>query len=171
MLNARRAVTALDAVIDETLHNDPSIRHRAISILSRLGSNTEVAGMMGCLLKTKDQAERDEIEKSIVTVCRRIPNAADQANPILHVYAESATTDKLALMPLMGRVGGARSLAFVRKELASENAARPSRPALSASVEWRSTGSWWECSGDREIFTGVSSRSAELSEFPESVHW
>jgi len=124
ILDRRRAVAAVPALLQEALHKDANIRRRSMAALGRLGSAADVPGMIAALLKTEDARERDNTEKAITSVCTRVPDEAQQADPVLAVYATANQADKNIVLPVLGRVGGPKALEQVRVELASTDAER-----------------------------------------------
>lgn len=94
-----------------------------MAALGRLASERDVQDMVFAMFGLKDPGERDETEKAITAVCNRIPDEDRQAEPVLDLYQRLASRQSTtALLPVLGRIGGAKSLDAIRTALASRNA-------------------------------------------------
>jgi HEAT repeat protein len=122
ILDRRRAVAAVPALLQEALHEDANIRRRSMSALGRLGSAADVPGMVKVLLKIEDARERDDTQKAITSVCTRVPDENQRGDPVLAVYATANQADKNVVLPVLGRIGGPKALEQVRVALASGDA-------------------------------------------------
>ena len=124
VLDRRRAEVAVPALLEEALGPDEGIRRRAMAALGRLAAARDVAGMLKAMAKTQDAGEREEIERAVLAVASRVPDEAKQAEPVLAVYRAASEAEKNALLPLLGRIGGADALDLARAALASADPAR-----------------------------------------------
>ncbi|MHB1034002.1 MAG: HEAT repeat domain-containing protein [Pirellulales bacterium] len=124
ILDRRAAAAAVPALLDEARHENADLRRRAIGALGRLAGPGDVAGMIKALAKITDRGERDEAERAITLVCSRIPDEAQQAEPVLAVYAAAGEDEKSALLPVLGRIGVPKTLDIIRSGLTSGDAAR-----------------------------------------------
>ena len=121
ILDRRRAVSEINAIVDQCQHADKSVRQLAFKISSRLGSPKEISKLAKIHSANKDRGERDEIEKSIVTICRRIPSVDRQADPVISIYKNANRESQIALLPLLGRLGGKNALELVRAAVKDKN--------------------------------------------------
>ncbi len=120
ILDRRRATSALDAIIEEASHRDATVRKLAVDIFSRLGAESDISKMIAAWKTTADRGERDEMEKAIVAVCRRIPDPEQQCGPVLALYHSADAETQTELLPLLGRIGGEEVLQLVRADMTSE---------------------------------------------------
>ena len=131
ILNARRAVSALPTF--KALLNDKSqtLRERVMSALSRLGQSSDVAVMLTATTKLSGP-EKDRAEKNIVNMCRRLP---DGAEPVVAYFEAADEEAKLAIMPLLGRIGDEAALTKIRESLNSSDMKRKD-VAVTALSNW-----------------------------------
>jgi HEAT repeat protein len=118
ILDVRRAAVAARALLDEVASGDAKIRRAAISALGNIAGPNDIPGMVRGLLKIKDAGERNEAAWAIASVCSRIADDAKRAEPVLAVYHEAPTAEQIALLPVLGRIGGAEAVALVREAIA-----------------------------------------------------
>lgn len=121
VLHRRRAVAAVPALLEETGHADVEIRRRAMAALSELAEIDDVPAMVAGVLTAERGAERDSAEKAVMLLCNRVADRQQRADPVLAVYAKASETDQSALLPLLGRIGGAQAFEKVRAALASDD--------------------------------------------------
>ena len=80
--------------------------------------------MVQGVLKAQKGPERDAAERAIMAVCGRIADADKRAEPLIAAMGELVEEDQLALVPALGRVGGAAALKSVEAAIADKNAQR-----------------------------------------------
>ena len=76
------------------------------------------------LLKIRDAGERDEAGRAVAAVCAGAPTRLDQADPVLDEYHKAAPAEQLVLLPVLGRIGGAKVLRLVREAVADPDPKR-----------------------------------------------
>ena len=121
VLQRRRSAGSVVVLMDEIDHEDPEVRRRAMAALSQLAEIEDVPKMTAGVLFADRGGERDEAEKSIMLLCRRVGEKDAQAAPVLGVYGKASADDQRALLPLLGRIGGAGALEQVEAALASDD--------------------------------------------------
>jgi HEAT repeat protein len=121
ILERRRAVAAVSALLQEILHDDANVRRRAMSALGQLAGADDVAGMLTGLIRSSEGGERDEAEKAIAAVCARIPDDAQQVDVVVAVYQRSPDEQRAIILPVLGRIGSARALQTVRAAITSSD--------------------------------------------------
>jgi len=135
VLEARGAVAAVPALLQEVTGDTADLRRRAMRTLGKLASPADVPAMLRGLLKATAGSERGDAEKAVAQVCSRIPEADLQSAPVIAAYQQAGATDRLALLPLLGRIGGSKALGIVKTALASEDASL-SKAGLDALSNW-----------------------------------
>jgi HEAT repeat protein len=122
VLDARRAISAVPALLKEALGEDAGVRTRAMSALGRLAEPKDISGMVQGLLKADKGAERDNAEKAVMFVCQQITPAETRADPVLAVVANAGQSQQAAVLPMLGRIGAPKALELIRAALASKHA-------------------------------------------------
>jgi len=122
ILERRLAVSAVPVLLADAACPTAEIRRRAIGALNRLAGPQHVSAMIKVMLSSNEPAERSDLEKAIVTACQRVSEGDKQSDAVFKAYTTSNSTEKVALLPLLGRIGGAQVLEIARTALASSNA-------------------------------------------------
>ncbi len=121
ILDRRRAVESIPLLLELAAGDNADLRRRAFASLARLASPSDVPQMIQALLKLKEQRDREDAEKAIATVCGRISEPDERAEPVLAVYQRLAPAEQLKIIPLVGRIGAVKSLAMLRAMLAQDD--------------------------------------------------
>jgi len=122
VLDARRSVVAVPALLKEAQNEDAGIRGKAVRALGDMGEPGNVRAMISMLLKAPKGRERDQIDRAIWFICKRIGDADGRAEPVLAALAGASEADRCILLPLLGRIGGKKALQAIEPALSSSNA-------------------------------------------------
>lgn len=106
LVKARQPVGAVALLLTEAEYDHAEVRTAAMAALARLAGPKGIAAMTSAVLCAEKGAERDDAERAVMQVCQRVPNAARRAEPVMHVLNSAASADHIALLPLLGRIGG-----------------------------------------------------------------
>lgn len=120
LIEARNAIEAADALLPDLLSDNANVRRSAARALGKLAQPKHVPAILLGLTKAAAGGERDDLEKAIMFVCERIGNPEDRAEPLIAAYADDKI-DKTLLLPVIGRVGGAKAAELVRKAAAADS--------------------------------------------------
>ncbi|MBV9470300.1 MAG: HEAT repeat domain-containing protein, partial [Abitibacteriaceae bacterium] len=121
-LTARRAPKSLPALLKSAGDTDENVRVEAIKSLGTLGDDTTVATLVGLLAKAPSDAQRDAAQQSLKDIIDRSGNKAADAAPILIALPGTQPPVHIALLSLLGKVGGAAALDTVRAATRDTNA-------------------------------------------------
>ncbi len=121
VLNKRKTIGAAPALLKETQSENAGVRGKAIGALANIGEPKDVPALIKMLLATKKGGQRDQIERAIWFISKRIGDPQQRANPVLPALAGASEADLCALLPLVGRIGGKKALEAVKPQLASKN--------------------------------------------------
>ncbi|MEM7455812.1 MAG: HEAT repeat domain-containing protein [Planctomycetota bacterium] len=136
ILDRRRATAMIDTIVADTTHEDASVRQLAVQIFSRLGSPEQISAMVESWQSNPERREKDEIEKAIVVVCRRIPEPDEQGLPVLQIYESAPEELQNGLLPMMGRIGTERILETVRGAAGDSSSRERYTAAVNALANW-----------------------------------
>lgn len=124
VLLARQARGAVPLFFEQAAAADPATREAAIGALGRLATPADLPALVALLVAGRDGPDRDAIEKAIMFVAARIPDRDRRADAVL---AAAGGSGRLVALPVLGRIGGQRSLALIRAAIADgDGAARES---------------------------------------------
>jgi HEAT repeat protein len=124
VLTARRAIDAIPAISALAVEEDAETRMASMVSLGQMAGPENVATMLQGVLAASKGAERDAAEKSVMTVCNRTKDPNQRAEPILTAWANRSESDRTALLPTLGRVGGNGALVIVETAIGAENPER-----------------------------------------------
>lgn len=126
VLAARRATGELDAIIAATTDNDGGVRTVAMNALGQIGKPDQLAAILPGVLKADKGRERDNAERNVVEVCRRIDNEDHRGDALISALGTIDAAQRDELMPLIGRVGGKRLIKFVADIATGDDTSRRS---------------------------------------------
>ncbi len=121
ILKRRRSVAAVPVLLEESRHSEPHVRTYAMAALSQLAQHDDVPEMVQGVLVADAGSERDGAEKAVMLLCNRVTDRDERADPILQVFDTLADEDQKSLLPLLGRIGGKRSLEKIQTALESKD--------------------------------------------------
>jgi HEAT repeat protein len=130
---------AIDPLVEIAANPDPAEYVPALNGLRGIADpdKADIPRLVQLLLRSEPGKHRDEVEKTILIVCDKLPAGADRAEPVLASLAKFDEAEKPKYLPVLGRLGGARSLAMIEAGLKDrEPAVRES--ALRALCNWPS---------------------------------
>lgn len=121
VLAARKSTVAVPALLTEAAARDPEDYRRALRALRILAEPQHVTALIDLLMKAHDDAHREEIERAVMLVCNRSADADRRAEPILERFAKATPAERCLLLPVLGRIGGAKALEAVRAAMKSDD--------------------------------------------------
>jgi HEAT repeat protein len=133
ILATRRALDTIPDLLSVAIDADAKVRTAAMVALGQIAGPEHTPGMVRAVLKAKPGTEREAAEKAIMFVCGRIPDAQKRADPLLAAMESLNETDRTALLPTLGRVGGPHALKVVEAAIAN---ARRHEAGLRALCNW-----------------------------------
>lgn len=120
VLLTRQARAAVPVFFAEAAAADPSTRERAVAALGRLAGPADLPALVGLLAAGPGGPDRDSVEKAIMFVAQRMPDDDARADAVL---AAAGGSGRAAVLPVLGRIGGRKSLALIRAAVADGDAA------------------------------------------------
>ena len=123
--SSRRAprLTTVGDLLAAATGDDAKVRRAAMVALSQLASANNLPGMFKAVLKAEKGTEREAAEKAVAVVAGGIDDADARASAMLSAWAKFNAQDQIALLPALGRVGGAKIYTVVKKAMADEDMA------------------------------------------------
>lgn len=114
VLAQRESRMAFPVLVAETANADDQISLAAFRALGQLATPGQLMTVTRCLTTQARRQIAGEAEQAILPAFQRIPEAADQVEPVLKVYAATPkTAPRQVLLRLMGTLGGAKALETV----------------------------------------------------------
>jgi HEAT repeat protein len=120
-LAARHAVAATQALLHSAEDADAGVRNESLKALGLVGPTTALPGLAALLLKAEDAAFRSEAATALVSVANRDPDIEGRSEAVLKALGASGGPAKFALLGVLGRIGGQKSLEAVRAALKDQD--------------------------------------------------
>ncbi|TWT78771.1 hypothetical protein CA13_01680 [Planctomycetes bacterium CA13] len=124
VVEARRPLGAVSLLLQEASGSHPRVRRRAMAALANLAGPNDIAAMTSAVLHAEKGSERDSAEKAVMLVCQQINESDRRADLIIQVLQSSSPKDQVALLPMLGRVGGSKAKQEIEAALRSRESAR-----------------------------------------------
>jgi HEAT repeat protein len=159
VLQAHRPAGVVALLIGEAGEQGPVVATRAWAALAKLAAPNDIPALVAALLKTEKGPVREEAERAVRQVCLQIADATQRAQAVLKIYEAAAPADRLALLPLLGRIGGSDVRAVVQAALDSKDPA-----VYEAGV--RAISNWPDATAADQLL-----RLAETAEAPVHREW
>ena len=126
ILAVRRASSEIPAIIAATTDHDSNVRTAAMNALGQIGMPEQLAVMLPGVLMASRGGERDNAERNVAEVCRRIDNENERGDALIAALDTVDAGQRDELMSLVGRVGGKRLIKFVADIATGTEASRRS---------------------------------------------
>lgn len=123
VLKRLKCCEAIDPLIGLAATANPDSYGPALDGLRGIAdpNDYDVPRLVKLLLATPPGKHREEVERTILIVCEKLPVAADRATPVLAALAKVDSSELPQYLPLLGRLGGAKVLEIVNAALGSDN--------------------------------------------------
>lgn len=119
----RRIFPAKNAVADALASPSPRVRLQALRALRTLGTPSDVPAVLTLLLKTDDETERTEAEKTTAALSQKVSNADNRASAIrMRLAREADPAVRVKLIGLLPLIGDNSTLPALRTALGDANA-------------------------------------------------
>ncbi len=122
VLATHRALDTIPDILQAAEDNDPIVRTAAMAALGQLASPEDIAHMVRGVLMAEKGREREAAEKAVMFVCQRIEPQEKQAEPVLAAMNTLDETDRMAILPTLGRVGGSTARKAIETAIADPDA-------------------------------------------------
>ena len=118
-----RCYEAIDPLLKLAANEDPKTYEPALEGLRRIADpdKHDISRLVSLLLRLPQGRQHDEVEKTILRVCEKLPADAVRADLVLAALAKVPATDSPKYLPLLGRLGGAKALQIVETSLKQDN--------------------------------------------------
>ena len=122
VIEVRRPASAVPLLLGEAIGQNAMVAARALAALGKLAAPGDIPALAGVCLKIGHGPLQEDAERALVRTCLQL-DATKRAQPLLAMYRAATPADQLALLPLLGRVGGADVRPLVQTALASNDPA------------------------------------------------
>lgn len=134
-LAARHVVAATPALVKAAEDADAGVRNEALKALGVVADRAVLPAVAAVLVKTADDGTRNEAAAALVKIAGREADLEQRSAPILQALAASSGPARLALLGVLGRIGGQQSLAAMRAAV-QDSDEKVKDAAIRALAEW-----------------------------------
>jgi len=116
---------AIDPLVEIAANADPAEYGPALNGLRGIADpdKTDIPRLVKLLLRSTAGKHRDEVEKTILIVCDKLPAEADRSQLVLACLAKVERPETPKYLPVLGRLGGSKALAMIEASLDDPNPA------------------------------------------------
>ncbi|MBN1853075.1 MAG: HEAT repeat domain-containing protein [Pirellulales bacterium] len=116
---------AIDPLIEIAADANPTLYGPALDGLRGIAApnNTDIPRLINLLLRSQAGKHRDEVEKTILIVCDKLPANANRSELVLAALVKVDPSEMPKYLPMLGRLGGSQPLRIVEASLASPDEA------------------------------------------------
>jgi HEAT repeat protein len=122
VLESRKAAAAVPVLLQDAAGADAGLRARAMAALKQLAGPKDVPALIRAMLQAKQGREREEAERCVAAVCGKTLEPQKRAEPVLIAFDKAGKAERVALLPLLGRIGGPKAHEVVRAAVKSDAA-------------------------------------------------
>ena len=110
---------AIDPLVEIASQTDPAVYAPALDGLRGIADpdKTDIPRLVKLLLRTEPGRHRDEVERTILIVCNKLPAKADHSELVRAALARADQSEMPKYLPLLGRIGGPKCLEIVQSAL------------------------------------------------------
>lgn len=116
---------AIDPLVEIASQTDPAVYGPALDGLRGIADpdKTDIPRLVKVLLRTEPGRHRDEVERTILIVCDKLPANEDRSELVRAVLARTDRSETPKYLPLLGRLGGVESLEIIQSAMSSTDPA------------------------------------------------
>jgi HEAT repeat protein len=119
----RRMSEAGSTLIELTSSEDGRVRLEAYRALQAVADPALVEHLVELLAETSSGEEREAADRALWRSCLKIEDPAQRADTLLARLKDAHESEQTALLPALGRIGGAKALAVVQQAIQSSSPA------------------------------------------------
>jgi HEAT repeat protein len=121
LISRRRMTSSIPALLKAAGDNDQKIRSSALRKVGELGSLTELPALLDLLVEFKSSQDLDAVERALSAICTKAGNPESYTMTLVGLLGRVQPMQKVALLHVLGVIGGANSLGAVRAEVTNPN--------------------------------------------------
>ena len=131
----RRADAAVPALLEAAEDREADVRAEALKALGVLADEASLPELVRLMVHSTNAREQQTASSAVVAVCHRVPDEDKRVLPVLAAMERADGAARVALLRVLGRVGGQKALVAVRDTL---NEANPEirDAAIRALADW-----------------------------------
>ncbi|MCP4612658.1 MAG: HEAT repeat domain-containing protein [Planctomycetes bacterium] len=136
LVGRRRMTSSIPALLKAAADNDQKIRSSALRKVGELGSLTELPALLDLLEQFKSSQDLEAVKRALSAICTKADNPEIYTTRLTGLLGRVQPMQKVALLHVLGVIGGADSLDAVRAEVTNRNEV-VREAAISALCSWK----------------------------------
>ncbi|MDT8303203.1 MAG: HEAT repeat domain-containing protein [Sedimentisphaerales bacterium] len=136
LVSRRRMTSSIPALLKAAADNDQKIRSSALRKVGELGSLTELPALLDLLIQFKSSQDVEAVKRALSAICTKSDNPETYTTRLTGLLGRVQPMQKVALLHVLGVIGGADSLDAVRAEVTNPNEV-VREAAISALCSWK----------------------------------
>jgi hypothetical protein len=128
-------VIAVPALLTAAVDSDAKVRSSAYQKLGKLAAPAEVPALIKLLLRSTDGQDLTGLAEALSSICTSAGSPASATEPIIGALRGAEPAQKVAVLSVLGAVGGEKALVAVRAAL-SDSTPEVRDAAVRALAEW-----------------------------------
>jgi HEAT repeat protein len=134
-LSARRVAAATPGLLKSAEDADAGVRSESLKALGVVAPAGALPAVAALLVKTEDGAARSDAANALVSIAGREADVEKRSEPILKALESAGGPARLALLGVVGRLGGQKSLEAVRAAV-KDNDEKVRDAAIRTLADW-----------------------------------
>jgi len=136
LVSRRRMTSSIPALLKAAADNDQKIRSSALRKVGELGSLNELPALLDLLIQFKSSQDVEAVKRALSAICTKSDNPEKYTTRLTDLLGRVQPMQKVALLHVLGVIGGADSLDAVRAEVTNPNEV-VREAAISALCSWK----------------------------------
>ena len=136
LISRRRMTSSVPLLLKAATDNDQKIRSSALRKVGELGSVTELPALLDLLERFNTSQDLEAVKRALSAICMKADNPKSYTMKLTHLLSRVQPMQKVALLHVLGVIGGADSLDAVRAEVNNPNEV-VREAAISALCAWK----------------------------------
>jgi HEAT repeat protein len=136
LVSRRRMTSSIPALLKAAADSDQKIRSSALRKVGELGSLTELPALLDLLEQFKTSQDVEAVKRALSAICTKADNPESYTARLTSLLGRVQPMQKVALLHVLGVIGGADSLDAVRAEVTNVNEVVRDA-AISALCSWK----------------------------------
>lgn len=136
LVSRRRMTSSIPALLKAAADKDQKIRSSALRKIGELGSLTELPALLDLLIQFKSSQDVEAVKRALSAICTKSDNPETYTTRLTGMLGRVQPMQKVALLHVLGVIGGSESLDAVRAEVTNPNEV-VREAAISALCSWK----------------------------------
>jgi HEAT repeat protein len=121
LIGRRRMTRSIPALLKAARGRDATISASAIRMVGELGDDDELAPLLDLLMDAERSGDLAAAEQAVAAVCTKAEKPQSHANTLVALLGQAQPEQQMALLRVLGAIGGTDALKAVRAAVDNDN--------------------------------------------------